>query len=132
MIPSMTKIIPSYRSLVKCPGKTSPKIDSNALLKEDEKQIAMLKGKKAELEKKGGNTAIIQSYIKLAEEMKELNNERQGLCDATESFAKAVGIFSEKIKGNIQKVNKVLADNVEAVIKIAELQSLYSKNDGKN
>ncbi len=107
-------------------------LGGKALLEQDEKQIEALEGKKAELEKAGGDTTQVEGFIAVAKEMVELNNERHALHEATKSFAEAVGIFSKKIEANIEKVNAILATQAEAAIKSAQAVALLQPQTGHN
>ena len=107
-------------------------LGGKALLEQDEKQIEALEGKKAELEKAGGDSTQVEGFIAVAKEMVELNNERHALHEATKSFAEAVGIFSKKIEANIEKVNGILATQAEAAIKNAQAVALLQPQTAHN
>jgi len=100
------------------------KLSGADLLREDEEQIAILQAKLEELKKEDGNGKVIEAYIELAKEMKALNNERHALHDAVKGFEKAVGFFSERIKGIIQKVNNILKTQSEVAINNAKVAKL--------
>lgn len=107
-------------------------LGGKALLEQNQKQIDLLKEKLEELKHAGGDTSVLEDFILVAEEMMELNNERHALHEATKSFAEAVGAFSKKIEGNIQKVNQILDHQAETAIKSAQAVALLqSHNDNK-
>ncbi|MEI7492988.1 MAG: hypothetical protein WCJ92_00100 [Alphaproteobacteria bacterium] len=95
-----------------------------ALQKEDQQKIENLKRKKEELLREGGNASVIDDLIKLAEEMLALNDKRHKVHEATKSFEKAIGIFSEDIKQIIEKINKILDDQATAAVNNAKLSAL--------
>ena len=113
-------------------GAVEAHLGGQALLEEDKKQIAYLEEKKQQLESQGADTAAIEGYIELANEMMELNNERHALHEAAKKFAEAVGIVSGKIETNIQKVNKILEEQAKLSIKIANLMPKNNQVNNKN
>ncbi|MCE2716489.1 MAG: hypothetical protein ACK4V2_02765 [Pseudomonadota bacterium] len=110
-------------------NKGKEPISGLALKQEDEAQIALLQGKFKEAQDSGAQEStllIIQSYIDLAKEMKELNDKRHALHEAVKGFEKGVGVFSEEIKAIVQKVNSILAAQAEQALKNAELRKLLA------
>ena len=133
-----------------CAEKGSGTPGGMELLKKDQALIDELKVK---LEKSGGKNQIISELIQLAEEMRDLNNQRhqwhttskqvfKQYEDAVDQFAAKVKEISEKydavvlafsknIEGVIEKVNQVLTMQADSEIKNAKLQELInpSKTD---
>ena len=95
-----------------------------ALQKEDQQKIENLKRKKEELLREGGNASVIDDLIKLAEEMLALNDKRHKVHEATKSFEKAIGIFSEDIKRIIDEANKVIDSEATNAVNNAKLSAL--------
>ncbi len=92
------------------------------LLKEDQKLIDTLKAK----EKESGNNPVITALIDLAEKMKELNNQRHQMHEATRQYKDAFDIFSKGVEKIIASVNQVLTAQADAAIDAAKTQE---KND---
>ncbi len=94
-----------------------------ALLKEDQALIDTLKAK----EKESGNNPVITALINLAEEMKELNNQRHQMHAATRQYDTAFEIFSKGIEKIIASVNQVLTAQADAAIDAAKTQEKNAK-----
>jgi hypothetical protein len=97
------------------------------LLKKDQALIDELQAK---LKESGGNT-VIQELLTLAEEMKELNNQRHQMHEATKQYDKAFGIFSKGIEKIIDKVNQVLTAQADEAIKNAKVMDIMTGGQQK-
>lgn len=93
------------------------------LLKEDQKLIDTLKAK----EKESGNNPVITALINLAEKMKELNNKRHAMHEATRQYKDAFDIFSKGIEEIIAAINQVLTAQADAAIDAAKTQEKNAK-----
>lgn len=124
---SLKNIAAAGTSNVSSPTTSSKKLSGMDLLKADENQIALLNQKLEELKAAGGDVTVIQSYIKLAEEMRDLNNKRHELHAAVKGFEKGVEIFSENIKEIIEKVNEILTAQSEVAINNAKVAALLQQ-----
>ncbi len=93
------------------------------LLKEDQKLIDTLKAK----EKESGGNPVIAALIDLAEKMKELNNQRHQMHEATRQYKDAFDIFSKGVEKIIASVNQVLTAQADAAIDAAKTQEKNAK-----
>lgn len=98
------------------------------LLKKDQALIDELQAK---LKESGGNT-VIQELLTLAEEMKELNNQRHQMHEATKQYDQAFGIFSKGIEKIIDKVNQVLTAQADEAIKNAKVMDIMTGSEQKS
>ena len=94
-----------------------------ALLKEDQELIDTLKAK----EKESGNNPVITALIDLAEKMKELNNQRHQMHEATRQYKDAFDIFSKGVEKIIASVNQVLTAQADAAIDAVKTQEKNAK-----
>ncbi len=93
------------------------------LLKKDQELIDTLEAKS----KESGGNPVIKELQTLAEEMKELNNQRHQMHEATRQYEKAFDIFSKGIEKNIEKVNQVVEAQADAAIDAAKTQEKNAK-----
>ena len=95
-----------------------------ALQREDQQKIENLKRKREDLVREGGDPSVIDGLIKLAEEILALNDKRHKVHDATKSFERAIGLFSEDIKKIIDEANKVIDSEATNAVNNAKLSAL--------